>query len=48
MAANFIDIADCESKDLKKVLLLAHQMKSRLVSPTPLSGKTVAMIFELV
>ena len=46
MAANFIDIADCESKDLKKVLLLAHQMKSRLVSPTPLLGKTVAMIFE--
>ncbi len=46
MSANFIDIADHDSKDLKKVLLLAHQMKSRLISPTPLLGKTVAMIFE--
>lgn len=46
MSVNFIDIADYNTKDLKKVLLLAHQMKSGLVSPTPLLEKTVAMIFE--
>ena len=46
MSVNFIDIADHNTKDLNKVLLLAHQMKSGLISPTPLSEKTVAMIFE--
>ena len=46
MSANFIDIADYNSRDLNKVLMLAHQMKSGLISPTPLFDKTVAMIFE--
>ena len=46
MSANFIDIADYKSKDLNEVLVQAHKMKSRLILPTPLLGKTVAMIFE--
>ena len=46
MSANFIDIADYNSRDLNKVLMLAHQMKSGLISPTPMFDKTVAMIFE--
>ena len=46
MSANFIDIADHNSKDLSKIMSLAKKMKSNLIAPTPLSGKTVAMIFE--
>ena len=46
MLANFIDIADHSSKELKDILLLAHQIKSGSISPTPLRGKTIAMIFE--
>ena len=46
MSANFIDIADYSSKELEDILSLAHQMKSGSVSPKPLQGKTIAMIFE--
>ena len=46
MSMNFIDISDHNSNDLSKIMLLAKQMKSNLIAPTPLSGKTVAMIFE--
>jgi ornithine carbamoyltransferase len=46
MSANFIDIADYSSAALRDILLLAHKMKSGAISPTPLLGKTIAMIFE--
>ena len=46
MSANFIDIADYSSAALRDILLLAHKMKSGVISPTPLLGKTIAMIFE--
>ena len=39
MLANFIDIADHSSKELKDILLRAHQIKSGSISPTPLRGK---------
>ena len=46
MSANFIDIADYNSAALRDILLLAHKMKSGVISPKPLLGKTIAMIFE--
>ena len=46
MSANFIDIADYKTKQLNDILLVAHQIKSGLISPTPLLNKTIAMIFE--
>ncbi len=46
MSANFIDIADYSSAALRNILLLAHKMKSGVISPAPLLGKTIAMIFE--
>ena len=46
MSANFIDIADYKTKQLNDILIVAHQIKSRLISPTPLLNKTIAMIFE--
>ena len=46
MSANFIDIADYSSAALRDILLLAHKMKSGVISSTPLLGKTIAMIFE--
>ncbi len=46
MSANFIDIADYSSTALRDILVLAHKMKSGVISPTPLLGKTTAMIFE--
>ena len=48
MSANFIDIADYKTKQLNDILLVAHQIKSGLISPTPLLNKTIAMIFEKV
>ena len=46
MSANFIDIADYKTKQLNDILFVAHQIKSGLISPTPLLNKTIAMIFE--
>ena len=46
MSANFIDIADHSYTALRDILILAHKMKSGVIYPTPLTGKTIAMIFE--
>ncbi|MBT5575026.1 ornithine carbamoyltransferase [Alphaproteobacteria bacterium] len=46
MSANFIDIVDFEPSELSEILSLAHKMKAGHLAPTPLQGKSVAMIFE--
>ena len=46
MSTNFIDIADHSSTALRDILQLAHKMKSGVISPPSLLGKTIAMIFE--
>jgi ornithine carbamoyltransferase len=43
---DFLDLADLEAGDLRRVLDLAHKIKSGAWSEKPLAGKHIAMLFQ--
>jgi ornithine carbamoyltransferase len=43
---DFLDLADLEAGDLRRVLDLAHKIKSGAWSEKPLAGKHMAMLFQ--
>ena len=43
---DFIDVADLERTDLRRILDLAHEIKAGRWTERPLAGRHVAMLFQ--